>query len=1104
MLHRFPQSVGLLIGRFIVTVLVVVFVSAPALAQPKAPDVPENSSTASYLDSLESLKSGTHLIFKDPETGRVVEYPEFPAAWLERAMLQTQTQLYDLQNVSITAEVKGEFVELDVDVRVEIRVPEEWVRVPLEFRDFQLIQPAPEHSVTPPQTGSARFEKNQLPLKSWQFYGKGSHRLQFRLIGQVRPTSNGRQRLRVMAPVANQSRLFLKMRGLIQGAELSTGKPMDVRTVAESQVSEIETWGLSEATEITWTPETKDTEQPTTVQATAAARMKLDLTTEPASLTAQQALAISGGTLEELVVHLPQGFTNAEITATDASGNQIIREADVSPSGAARLSFTAPIMGAITLRYSMELDGDTNDVAIQLPDVVLASNETADLELIVPFGLEVVIQKPDDGSVRQDRVKAATETRGEGVRQAAYRLLSEKARLQLSIREPEAFYSVVPVVNFETEGESVLLTARFSVNVLGGSLNEMTITWPGYEADGWQILDGYTRLVTDTTTTIVASPIDGNSVMMEFPARQSRQFVIEVQALRDLKSFQQSNGLLSLPDIRTPTPHTVTVSLIESDAHSMVLSAPGETAGFPQLPPSRWPEALRQRKAPLTAWLVDAPEKPVQLSVTKQRPEIRTAVLAEVGVVNDTIHVSQILSYNVRHRDVSEVHLRIGDVAPTPTVRLSDTTEPLQQLAVQNNLVTYGLPTAMRGEFELLVDFYWAPPQQAGAPGEQDVDLPLVLPSSAEELIESVRVATNMPQTLMLRRTADWTRIHSDRYSAAWSTTTLPEKLPLTLSYPLRSINSEKPQLLVVKSVLVGDTLITSTTAVFARRPDIAMFSVPAGCEPWKAALGGAAATFDVISSQEESENRIVQIRPTGGLESPSATATLVVRQNLSSSSDLIRHSQARIPRPVNTDRDSNCIWILRQATDSSVFHWAGAMSELTASGEPGTGSADAGSGIASMVEILAPLADASRREIAELLKPALNDSDQHQILVGSVFQRPQTLVLVSRQAMLLATACFGLLIYFAMIKLNPLPLTTTLVLLSAAVTTAFAFAPGPAHALLIRLLPGCVVGTVAAVLHRAFTGRSLSPLQHIDSPDGSTIFTVDEPLPTHIVPDPG
>ncbi|MEZ6124537.1 MAG: hypothetical protein R3C49_15365 [Planctomycetaceae bacterium] len=792
------------------------------------------------VESLETLPPGTNVYYKDPQTGRVLYLPGFSQellnSVLERSARQADAPLYDLQSLSITGQVRDNLAHLTIDAVVELRATGEWVPVSLEFSDFQLIEPDPQHTYDGSETGRQRFEKDRLPLKSWQLFGKGIHRLQFHLVGPVRPASNARQRLRLTPPVANLSHLTLTLPGNVPAAELSTSKPMDLQTDPESDLSTLETWGMTEATDITWTPPAIDTDRPRTVQATSPAQLRLDLTTKPASLSVSQPLAISGGTMDRLMVNLPSGFTNAVVSGTDAAGDPIVSTSELSETGAMEVVLVAPLSGALTLNYEMELAEHATDVTIALPNVLAATNETGDLELIAPAGLEVTDRLPDDGSVRQKRVESTPENRADGTARAAYRLLSEGAELQLSIRETEAFYSVAPVISLETEVDSVLLSARFSVNVVRGSLNELTINWPGYVADGWRILETTAPATTDSASGIVRPLNDGDRLKVEFSVRQSRQFTVELQALRDLKSFTDERDRLFLPDITSPTSHSTTISLTESDAHSMRLSADGDSRSLPQLPRSRWPEMLRSPTGPMTVWLVDAPDKALHLKMTRQRPEIRIAAVAAISVAGESLHVQETLSCDVRHQDISEISLITGSV--NATVRLSTSETPLELRVSQDNLVTWNLPGAMRGEFDLVVDYYWTPPGESAASDQLSTAIPLVLPSSADANVQSVTVATSDTGFVTVRPSPDWARIYSPEYAAAWIAGGVAQSVPVSVRQPLRSTDSVRTELLVMRSAMLNGELMTSTTAVLNSEVSSILFSVPASCEIMETMLG--------------------------------------------------------------------------------------------------------------------------------------------------------------------------------------------------------------------------------------------------------------------------
>ncbi|MCP4510523.1 MAG: hypothetical protein GY826_29450, partial [Fuerstiella sp.] len=282
----------------------------------------------------------------------------------------------------------------------------------------------------------------------------------------------------------------LKFSETVADAELSSGGPFQLTTDTAAGTSELVTWGLTEDTEITWTPASEVLNEGATVQATSPARMTLDLTTEPASFRGTQALTVSGGSIGEMQVHLPNGFELVTMTATDADGNTISEPTatvNASDDGLVQIRFESPATGAVTLNYDLNLRDTTypQNISVQMPDIASVSNESADVDIFVPGGLD--IERPQEIDVRRSRVESTREGRTPAL---AYRLLSSASQVTLRISESEAFFAVAPHINFATEQNNVLLKARFAVRMVRGSLKQLEIVWPNYIQDGWQILDG--------------------------------------------------------------------------------------------------------------------------------------------------------------------------------------------------------------------------------------------------------------------------------------------------------------------------------------------------------------------------------------------------------------------------------------------------------------------------------------------------------------------------------------------------------------------------------------------------------------------------------------
>jgi len=1052
---------------------------------------PATTESAVRTTDLDALQPGFHVIEKT-DAGRVYVLPGFELLkqeFLARARLQAFPPVHRIADVQISGVVGPELVQLEADITVDILRNDERVAVPVGFNDLQLK----EHSHSAPLPGlSAIPNETKLPLKEWIFQGLGRHQLTLTLIGPVRTAANGTRRVRVSAPKSGQSGMKLRFSEIVASAELLPAGPFDLTTDTAAGTSELVTWGLTEDTEIAWTPASAVTNQTATVQATSPARMTLDLTTEPASFRGTQALTVSGGSISEMQVHLPNGFEPVTMTATDADGNTISEPTatvDVADDGLVQLSFESPATGAVTLNYDLNLSDTTypQNISVQMPDIASVSNESADVDIFVPGGLD--IERPQEIDVRRSRVESTREGRTPAL---AYRLLSSTSRVTLRISESEAFFAVAPHINFATEQDNVLLKARFSVNMGRGSLNQLEIVWPNYIQDGWQILDGSTSLISESGPTFVsgfASGDDADRYTLVFQERQSGQFEIEVQAFRDLAGFKDGEGLLFLPDIVSSRRHSTIVSLIESDAYSMFLSPLNEQAAFPALPSNRWPEELQQQSRPVAAWLLDTPEEAVRLRITQQQPEVRISLLTSISVANESLLIREVLSYDVRFRDLSDIKLRLPDVVPT--VRLSGVEEPLAPSQTEDGVVTYGLPKAMRGKFDLTIDYNWLPTEFGSTGEHQVVNLPLVLPASSGELLEQTTVATKFPQTLVLTGADHWSPVYSEQFAAAWRSESVPDTLPILLKQPLTTHSENTPQFMVVTTFFQApDALITNVTAVFNKPSDTVWFVVDKNVTPLQGTMNNKPAIVKCLFPLDDAKPWVQLRAPNdAALDSP-ATVTLMVR-HVVDKADFFSLGDVNVPY-IAGHADCNAVWILRQTDGHSLVGLDSTMTALHSDNVFRIFPGPAADFITATSTILSPYEQSVRDKVAELLTGSMEPNDRHEILAGSV-GGTKRLLTVTSSAVLLAAALLCVLLYFLLLKLRAVPLTTILTCLAVAFATVVSLTPVALHGIMLNLTPMCLIAVIAAALQR-FVSRRRFPFETIAAADGSTIFTIEKP----------
>ena len=1030
---------------------------------------------------VEKLQPGSSLVYKDPETGAVHVLSGVPQDMMEQIqqhlLLQKESPQFEVQQLEVDGHVEGKLLHLDVTLQVIVHAEERWVRVPIGFTDFQVTSLQHE---TEAENGRATLEKSKLPVKSWVFRGQGAHSLRLTLIGTARVSQNGQWRAKIDAPIATRSHLTMSLSDKVDSAELTTEQPFRLLQEAEGK-STIETWGLSSATEILWTPAVSAGEQDPTVQASSPAQMTLDLTV--GSLLIDQTLVISGGAVSHLDINLPAGFESASISVKNAAGDEIARPIQRSEKDSVRLEFTAPVTGNIRLQYDIGIDDPSalQKLAIRLPDIEGVINESGDLEVYVPVGLEVDRELHD---VRQIRV---TTGRGPNVAVFGYRLRSTESLLMLTVRETEAFYSVIPQISLAIEHNNVLMTAQFSMNIVRGSLSEIEIVWPELASGGWKILPGDTyQVVGETRTPLTGFEADSHTLRLS--ERLSGQFDIELQAFRPRDADRETEQFsFFLPDIAAPAPHTTLVSLIESDEYSMSISAHADQASFPLLPVSGWPANWKEREEPQTVRLVDSPDQAISLKVTPQKPEVKVAVEATMTPRLGSLYVHERMTFDVRHRDLSQVTLTVPDVSTS--VMFEGVDETLELLEVDGQQVTYLLPTPVRGTFIINVDYAWTP----DASDDARVNLPLVVPSALDERLTMITVGTNVPETLLIDREQGWGRVYSTDHKAAWQSAERHDAIPLFLKHTLAQDSVRRPKVCVLKSVVHGNRLVTSVTGVYSTPVQLALFSLPENAEVLEGLgfIGGEQVeAVKRITDGTQSQN-LIQVQALENDED-SYTATLVVSQPLQGRSSMFALSQHDMPRISGTVDDCNVIWLLGHSDDRSIVYCGDQLSEIGTL-SPSTMIKGRHQAVRSGLEtLLTPYSVSVKNAALESLRSAEGLGENYQVVAGTLYRDSPTLIIFSRQATFLGAAIAGLAIYFLFLKLRLVSLLTAVVLLVAATTALVAIVPAPAHAILIRLLPGCVVAVIAAVLQRTFGRRPASTPLVDDSNQTSTVFTVD------------
>jgi hypothetical protein len=135
------------------------------------------------------------------------------------------------------------------------------------------------------------------------------------------------------------------------------------------------------------------------------------------------------------------------------------------------------------------------------------------------------------------------------------------------------------------------MSVRYPVNVLKGSLLDLSIIWPGYSSNEWQIVPGTLRLETGKNSfplTETTSDSDKDLLQLTFPERQSGEFAVVFSAYAPLAEVRSGIIQLRCPEVATRRAQPFVIRTIESDEYSVRPINMGTGELLPSVPVCRF------------------------------------------------------------------------------------------------------------------------------------------------------------------------------------------------------------------------------------------------------------------------------------------------------------------------------------------------------------------------------------------------------------------------------------------------------------------------------------------------------------------------------------
>jgi len=390
-----------------------------------------------------------------------------------------------------------ESADLLLKLEVQVTLDGTWIRIPLGMREAQLTGEithggagAFSPGVFDPETG----------FDCW-LQGKGRHELtipiRVPLLSRTFP-----RRLALGLPPAPLSTARIRLPGT--RLSVKSGERTTVTLHPESGQTEVNLVGLEGRLELAWQPLPPQSNSAPVFEVTTNVAITL-VENESTTIEATQRIQTPGQQvgIEQFQVRLPERTELLRLESPDVLSSDAVPG---SP-GTYQVKLRRPVTGGLELKYTLRAPPPQAGEAFALDgfDVQSASAHSGFVVVTVVGQLRSVRDLSAGQFVHRVNLSELPANLRAGQSSLAYRFFR---RLQLPLRFERVtpLASVEPVTSLLCRQGQIELLSEQRLQIRRGTLNRVTIIWPGYQADGWSVptvempLGGEARVVETRTT----------------------------------------------------------------------------------------------------------------------------------------------------------------------------------------------------------------------------------------------------------------------------------------------------------------------------------------------------------------------------------------------------------------------------------------------------------------------------------------------------------------------------------------------------------------------------------------------------------------------------
>ena len=1040
---------------------------------------------AATMNPAETSEKAGAILFRTPQ-GQLVPVTDLLGKGIVEEILrrveeQRNEPRFTVSQLEVSGEIDQDEVRLKIDLQIQVNSTKEWVTVPLALGDVYLA--GPPKAVSSAVDGQSMLTSGEQNTQQWRLRGKGLHTISMDLVAKTRVVSPGVSQISLNLPSAPISHAIFRFSGPVELLKLPAST-VDKTTRDDQGVRTVEFWGPGPGFGMTWSQVVSRITQKPVIQ--VQNRMKLDLTTIPVTLMGTQVLQISGSPVSEIQVTFPAGFQLVEADARNAAGVSVLNNFESPPTDgpvAALYRLTAALEGTLTLSFDLELTGRQfpQDIKVSMPSVRDAGQQPGDLDILAPTGL--LVQQTELRGVQRIRVTSEADL---SVAATAFRMRSPESLIVLHVEETEAQFAVSPELSLKPDPQNVLMTVRYPVNVLKGSLLDLSIIWPGYSSNEWQIVPGTLRLETGKNSfplTRTTSEADKDLLQVTFPERQSGQFSVVFSAYAPLAEVRSGAIQLRCPEVATRRAQPFVIRTIESDEYSVRPINMGTGELLPSVPVAGSltgggvDDGLKSE-----SWLHADPTNPIRLELPAQAPSVNAEITVGLQPRENGIEVQELIHFEIEHRDLTSLQLQVPDGIRRPTVRIAGTTEPLRGTIESSNW-SFRLPESRRGSLDVEVTYLWSSPLEAAQPMNHVYQLPVIIPESTTVL--SILAGTSSFSGLRVPDDSTWSPVYSETFESAMQTTQPVTVIPIQWTDRMALTASISPDLVFVGTTIIGGQAITSTLAVYDSVPDSIVIETPEDLKLETIQLGdrtlrASGADSVVMPPQRIPDRRVtrrtIAVDKIDGIGNGPVLFEIRVREKLPETKALWLSSLFRRASIVGESGAVPVVWCVGSQDEFQAVSASSTFLSLTQRGATILPGGETVRSLADrqLLAVVSPYSENLQNVIIEQADEWLAQPGRHDLFFGASESGALKLYLVPHVALLLISALTCVLFYLISWLFRGLTITAPMLLLICFGLAAWLFFPERTLIVAPYIATGVLFGFVSATIQRMTSERRM------------------------------